>query len=57
MINEALTVRGINPEVDRQVAYSLVTAGYTIRFILDLLLDGEEIHELLALAVQELAVL
>ena len=48
---------GVNSQVDGQVADALVVACHAVRLVLDLLHDGQEIHELLPLAVEELPVL
>ena len=48
---------GVDSQVDRQVRNALRRARHPVSLILDLLHDGEEVHELLALAVQELAIL
>ena len=48
---------GVDPQVNRQVGDALRRARHPVRLVLDLLHDGEEVHELLALAVQELAIL
>ena len=48
---------GVDPQVNRQVGDALRRACHPVRLVLDLLHDGEEVHELLALAVQELAIL
>ena len=47
----------VNPEVDGKVADALVAASDPVRLRLDLLHDGEEVHELLPLAMQELSIL
>ena len=47
---------GVDPQVNRQVGDALRRACHPVRLVLDLLHDGEEVHELLALAVQELAI-
>ena len=48
---------GVDPQVDGQVGDALRGASHPVRLVLDLLHDGEEVHELLALAVQELSIL
>ena len=48
---------GVDPQVDGQVGDALRGASHPVRLVLDLLHDGEEVHELLAFAVQELAIL
>ena len=48
---------GVDPQVDGQVGDALRGASHPVRLVLDLLHDGEEVHELLALAMQELAIL
>ena len=48
---------GVDSQVDRQVRNALRRARHPVSLILNLLHDGEEVHELLALAVQELAIL
>ena len=49
-------MRRVDPEVDGQIGDALVGAGDTIRLVLDLLHDGGKVHELFALAVEELAI-
>lgn len=51
------TVWGVDPQVDWQVANALVAASHPVSLVLDLLHDGVEVHELLTLAVQKLAIL
>ncbi len=51
------TVRRVDPEVDGQVGDALVPARDPVRLVLDLPHDFREVHELLALGVEELAVL
>ena len=51
------TVRGVDPQVYRQVGDALGGAGHPVSLVLDLLHDGQEVHELLPLAVEELPVL
>ena len=48
---------GVIPQIDRQVRDALRRACYPVRLVLNLLHDGQEVHEFLALAVQELAIL
>ena len=47
----------VHPQVDWQVRDAFRRARYPVCLVLDLLHDGQEVHELLALAVQELAIL
>jgi len=46
----------VYPEVNGQVADPLVGAGHPISLVFNFLLDGVEVHELLALTVQEFAI-
>lgn len=50
-------MRRVNSQVDGQVGDALIGACHAVRLIFDLLADFEEVHKLLPLAVEELAVL
>ena len=50
-------MRGVDPQVYRQVGDALGGTGHPVSLVLDLLHDGGEVHKLLALAVEEFPVL
>ena len=52
-----LTMWGVDPQVNGEVADPLVFTRHTICLIFNLLHDGEEVHELLPLGMQKLSIL
>ena len=50
-------MRRVNSEIDWKVTDPLIAPGHPVSLVLYLLHDGEEVHELLSLAVKEFSIL
>ena len=55
-LGAALTMWRVNPQVNGQIGDALVGARHSVSLVLDLLLDGEKVGELLALSMKEFAI-